>query len=118
VAGSSENDSIVTNERESRRNMDIPPPGMIDHSGPKLYKPSGYRIYGRLDTLKTISNVVSKYFFKITSKTVELLARLSEKSNSDTFLKISVNNIDFPVKWWFQFRYLTETVALGGGPTL
>ena len=49
--GSGENDSIVTNERKSRRNMDIPPSGMVDHSGPNLYKPPDYRIYGWLDAL-------------------------------------------------------------------
>ena len=31
--------------------MDIPLPGMVDHSGPNLYKPPDDRVYGRLDAL-------------------------------------------------------------------
>ena len=55
VAGSSEQDAIVTGERKSRRDMEVPhaPRGMVDHAGPDLYKPPDDRLYGRFDILAT-----------------------------------------------------------------
>jgi len=51
--GSGENDSIVTGERKSRRNIQVlhAPRGMIDHSCANLYTPPDDRVYGWLDAL-------------------------------------------------------------------
>jgi len=42
---------MVPSQRKSRRCVYIPSSGMVDHSGPNLYKPSDYGLYGRFDAL-------------------------------------------------------------------
>ena len=71
---SGEQDTIVTGEGKSRRNVDVPLPGMIDHPGSNLDEPPDDRVYGWFDALKTISNIASQNGFKITEKILTLLA--------------------------------------------
>ncbi len=51
--------------------MDMPPSGMVDHSGANLYKPPDDRVYGRLDALAPECRIPKYSYTKLLNRVMK-----------------------------------------------